>query len=173
MANNYLQFAFSIKVPESQRAWFQEIAGLMEDLTGEELDEEDPQHAKLLDAFPHWNDYQTAGFDIYYGEGRANLVAEENGDTESVISLLARLMERSYNDQQQKFDFLPPDKVEMRQVAFTYACTCSSLRDNEFSGGAIHVFMNGSKAESQYIDAYEWMQGVTEEYTEKNARSRR
>jgi len=155
MANNYVQFSFDFIVPESQRGWVREVEQLIEAHTGEELEKGHP----LCEALPYWNEYQEAGFnlDINLEDGVCWIHTDESGDTESVVNFLQGLLSRVANDCQREFGFVQPDKIELSQVGFTYAGTCSSPRVGEFFGGAIRVFLDGGTPETDYVDANEWL----------------
>jgi hypothetical protein len=155
VANNYVQFSFDFIVPESQRGWVREMEELIEKHQGEELEKGHP----LCEALPYWNEYQEAGFtlDMDLEEGCCWIHCDESGDTESVVNFLQGLLSRVANDAQKEFGFVQPDKVELNEVGFTWAMTCSSPRVGEFGGGAIKVFLNGGTVETDYIDAHEWL----------------
>jgi hypothetical protein len=155
MADNYTQFSFTVKIPESQRGWLKELLDEVDERGGEG-EEPDPED-RFCKIFPNWESCGSVDFDFSYGDGVLSVWADEHGDPDNVAGLLKTVMQRAYSSQQQQFGFVEPDKVEMRQVGFTYACTCSRMRDNEFFGGAVRIFMNGSKAEEEWIDTYSWL----------------
>lgn len=168
MANHYCMFSFNVPVPESQRGWLKELLDIIEEFNGEEVEEGN----LLLSVFPDWNEYQSADFDFSFGDGNLWLYAEESGNTENAATLVKALMQRAHDDQQQSLDFVGAE-VELKQVAFTWASTCSRPRYNEFFGGACHIFMNGGTAETEWMDSYSWMQERTEEYMVANAQRKR
>lgn len=127
MANNYLQFAKSIcELTSEERAWFEEA--LREPEEGEEEQETRP-----------WSD-EEGRIDFshdFIDETALHLYSEESGNIDAVADLLCAFLKR-----------FRPNDVE----TITWAATCSSMRDGEFSGGAVVV----TAEEIRGFSADEW-----------------
>lgn len=152
MSNNYLQFSFAIKVPESQAGWVRELVEIAEDLVGiDDPDEESQANYDLLcDVFPEWAEYQELGFCLDLdANNECWIYAEESGNTENVVCFLMKLLGRCYEAGE-----------ELKQVGFSYSETCSSMRIGQFGGGAIRVFLNGSTPEVEYMNTESWLAEV-------------
>jgi len=155
MSNNYTQFSFDFIVPESQRGWVCEVVELIDEHTGDELEDASP----LLVAIPDWNEYQEPGFDISIDmeNGCCWIYAEETGNVDNVIAFLMALLIRLADESQREFGFIKRDSAHLKEVGFTYADTCSSMRVNEFGGGAVRVYLNGGGVSFQTMSAHQWL----------------
>ena len=163
MANNYVQFSFDFFVPEGHRGWVREVEQLIEKHQGEEVDADNP----LLVALPYWNEYQEAGFNIELDleDGCCWIYAEENGNVDSVIYFLRALLKRVADESQAEFGFIKPDSMELKQVGFTYAETCSTMRVDNFGGGAVRVFLGDDLDEDDlinvsWVNSHEWLANI-------------
>jgi len=143
MANNYLQFSFAVDPgSEERKAWIRELLS--------QVDSDDPSPEFLAIFKGYGDDCEGTSWEAELGfswelddvDGLW-IYAEENGDTDAVASFLKAFLEFEGGDG--------------AQVGFTYAIWCSRPRINEFSGGAIRVYLDGGEAKVSYCDAYEWL----------------
>lgn len=133
MANNYLQFSFLVPLKtKKERTWLTKF------LTDR------PVGFWTLNQIEDCEDAEDreVGFRHEFSDDGVVIYGEENGDTEQVIQILKR--------------FLKHSGTKLTKLGFCYALTCSSLRPDEFGGGAILVKKAGKV---EYIDANEWLAG--------------
>lgn len=136
MANNYLQFSFAVDPgSEACQVWIRELLSQAEGLH---------QSAEFLSIFTDFEDTEDLGFswELDNIDGLW-IYAEENGDTDAVVSFLKAFLEFEASDG--------------AQVGFTYAVWCSRPRLDEFSGGAIRVYLDGDEAKVSYCYASDWL----------------
>ena len=141
MSNCYLQFNFGFVVPESQVSWVRNVIELIDNATpGEELEKDDP----LLAIFPQWDEWGEVGFDVSFSpsENYCGISADEYGNTEHVDHFLRAYLARCYE----------ADK-EFREIGYTYSVS----GDGEYGGGAVRLFLDGSKVEMEYMTTDGWL----------------
>lgn len=126
MANNYLQFSFTVPATQEQADWVGAFVATCHDRCegiGEDADyDQDILRCLEGDLFPD--------VEIEYLDNELWFHADESGDVEFTANLVHEFLN--------KFSLDHSDPI-----AFEWACTCSRPRPGEFSGGAAFVTKDG------------------------------
>ena len=134
MANNYTQFSFTVKASKDQAAWIESIVRACHAYQGGEGDdcEFDRVVIRILegDLFP---DVQ-----IEFDDSELWFHADESGDIEFTANLIHEML-KHFNRED--------------RLGFTWSQSCSKMRCDEFSGGAVFI----TKDDVQFISAVLWL----------------
>lgn len=147
MANNYLQFSFSVPFTKEQSDYFIGVLAAWDDIVNEfdddiELDASLMTVARELGAEKDGDDIGDIEHSIE-DDGTLCLWAEEFGNVGNVVKLLQHVLK--------KFD------LDLK-IGFAWAETSSRPRLNEFGGGAVAF----TKDSETWLNTHQWLeqQGV-------------
>jgi hypothetical protein len=135
MANNYLQFSFTIdEITDDERDWLRKLLDEADEPPtcvlelGSDPDDCDT-HEHQYKGLAQFGELDDPGFHVEIeDDGSAWVYAEESGDPNAVGRFLRA--------------FLAAHRPESR-LGFQWAEWCSKLRTDEFGGGAISVTADG------------------------------
>jgi hypothetical protein len=155
MANNYLQFSLSVPLKtKAELKWVAKTLAAITRLFGSpgDLDEKraralGPIGRRIIEERWDYLDFQWSlepAHDDAHG-GALWIYAEESGNPDQVAVVLEEYLK-----------LFAPTGV----ITFTWACTCSKMRVDEFFGGAAVVTASGTK----FIDAMSWAEEEAEKH---------
>lgn len=131
---------FGVDIPLSEPV-MEEVSNLLS-----KADEYDPYDGdsevppELAEVFSEFAEYQELGFQWHVRHGILSLGSDDSGNTEHLTELLCWIL----------------PKTEEVNYGFTYAMTGGGTCD----GGAVRVFKDGSKVETEWMSADHWLASV-------------
>ncbi len=145
MANNYLQFSFTVDLPTTEAGYrAEELASQLEDCHNERnfpgTDEPATPYDPWVIEFCERHEYVELDATVTYNDDGTACVwlkSEECHSAEQAAEYVQKLLI--------EFDLLP--------VGFTYAVTCSKMRVDEFGGGGVVV----TQLNIYFKDASQWV----------------
>jgi hypothetical protein len=123
MSDSYIQFSFEVPLctPEI-KSWASEFLSYPE------------RHGKF-------SDY--TGFEWDTWANNIHIWADENGNTEDVVTFLSELLDQPH--------------YKERTLGFSYSYTCSQPEVGAFGGGAVKVTKTPEGTDINYIDTEQWL----------------
>lgn len=133
MANNYSQTSFVLDCGSKQAADdVLQFAAALDDNS----DETHPDVEEKM---------EYCSGDIEYFDDSGKLWFHDNGecfDTDYFDAVISYAMK----------------KHNIEKAGYTWACTCSKPRIDEFDGGACFFYFNGNEVTSEYFNGWSWLQ---------------
>lgn len=135
MADNYRQFSTVVPLRnEAELSWAREIIALLDRWENGGAPQEAPDPDNLIESLI---DSDFLGFEIQVSDGDLWIYADQCGTPENVVPIVQAYLRR--------FD---PQGC----YAFEWATTCSKMRPDEFSGGAVFI----TATTDEWMTASQW-----------------